>query len=120
VFSLLLIGHIVLAAVAARADPAQRTPRAAGLWLLRVLVGCMRWQRSLWEIPPNFDELRNWMGQEAAHAAVTLQGAFVGDVVLARLSVFGLLVYLIDVAVGVSHCWMCCPASAHCSGSRWP
>jgi uncharacterized membrane protein YphA (DoxX/SURF4 family) len=102
VFWLLLIGSIVLAVLAARAEPAQRTLRAAGLWLLRVLVGSMWWQQSLWKIPPNFDGLRYWMGQEAAHAAMALQGAFVSEIVLPRLSVFGPLVYLIQVAIGVS------------------
>jgi uncharacterized membrane protein YphA (DoxX/SURF4 family) len=101
-FWLLLIASIVLAVLAARADPAQRTLRAAGLWLLRVLVGCMWWQQSLWKIPPNFDGLRYWMAQEAAHAAIALQGAFVSEIVLPQLSVFGPLVYLIEVAIGVS------------------
>lgn len=102
VFWLLLAGSIVLAVLAARADPAQRTPRAFGLWALRVLVGCMWWQQSLWKIPPNFDGLRYWMGQEAQHAAIALQGAFVAGIVLPHLNVFGPLVYLIEVAIGVS------------------
>jgi uncharacterized membrane protein YphA (DoxX/SURF4 family) len=102
VFWLLLIASIVLATLAARADPAQRTPRAAGLWVLRVLVGCMWWQQSLWKIPPDFSGLRYWMGQEAAHAAIALQSAFVSEIVLPHLSVFGPLVYLIEVAIGVS------------------
>lgn len=99
---LLLIASIALAVLAARADPAQRTPRAAGRWVLRVLVGCMWWQQSLWKIPPNFAGLRYWMGQEAAHAAVALQGAFVSEIVLPHLRVFGPLVYLTEVAIGIS------------------
>ena len=102
VFWLLLIASILLAVLAARAEPAQRTLRAAGLWVLRVLVGCMWWQQSLWKIPPDFDGLRYWMGQEAAHAAIALQGALVSEIVLPHLRVFGQLVYLIEVAIGVS------------------
>jgi len=102
VFWLLLIASILLAVLAARAEPAQRTLRAAGLWVLRVLVGCMWWQQSLWKIPPDFDGLRYWMGQEAAHAALALQGALVSEIVLPHLKVFGPLVYLIEVAIGVS------------------
>jgi uncharacterized membrane protein YphA (DoxX/SURF4 family) len=102
VFWMLLIGSIVLAVLAARAEPAQRTPRAAGLWLLRVLVGCMWWQQSLWKIPPNFDGLRYWMGQEATHAAIALQGVLVSEIVLPHLSVFGPLVYLIEIGIGIS------------------
>ncbi len=62
----------------------------------------MWWQQSLWKIPPNFDGLRYWMQQEAAHAAIALQGALVADVVLPSLNLFGPLVYLTEVAIGVS------------------
>jgi len=103
VFWLLLAGSIVLAILAWRADPAQRTPRAAGLWLLRALTGTMWWQQSLWKIPPNFDGLRYWMQQEVAHAAIPLQSALVANIVLPNLNfLFGPLVYLIEVAIGVS------------------
>ncbi|HEY1935564.1 MAG TPA: DoxX family membrane protein [Acetobacteraceae bacterium] len=102
VFWLLLIGSVLIAVAAWRADPAQRTPRAAALWLLRVVIGSMWWQQSLWKIPPNFDGLRYWMQQEAAHAAVALQGELVGSIVLPNLNVFGPLVYLVEVAIGVS------------------
>jgi uncharacterized membrane protein YphA (DoxX/SURF4 family) len=97
-----LVGSVVIAALAWRAEPAQRTARAVGLWVLRVLVGSMWWQQSLWKIPPNFDGLRYWMQQEVAHAAVPLQSAFVADLVLPNLGLFGPLVYLIEVAIGVS------------------
>jgi uncharacterized membrane protein YphA (DoxX/SURF4 family) len=102
VFWLLLCGSVALAVLAWRSDPAQRTPRASGLWLLRVLVGCMWWQQSLWKIPPDYGGLRYWMQQEAAHAAIALQGDLVRDVVLPNLWLFGPLVYLIEVAIGVS------------------
>jgi uncharacterized membrane protein YphA (DoxX/SURF4 family) len=102
VFWFLLLGSIVIAILVWRTDPAQRGPRALALWVLRVLVGSMWWQQSLWKIPPNFDGLRYWMQQEADHAAVPALSAFVGDLVLPNLSLFGPLVYLIEVAIGVS------------------
>jgi uncharacterized membrane protein YphA (DoxX/SURF4 family) len=102
VFWLLLMAGIALAVLAARADPAQRRPRAAELWGLRMLPGGMWWQQSLRKIPPDFADLRDWMEREAAHAAITVQGAFVGKIVLPQMSVFGPLVYLIEVAIGVS------------------
>ena len=102
VFWLLLCGGVALAALAWRSDPAQRTPRAVALWVLRVLVGSMWWQQSLWKVPPDFAGLRYWMQQEAAHAAIVLQGDLVRDVVLPNLWLFGPLVYLIEVAIGVS------------------
>jgi len=59
-FWLLLLASAAFAVLAWRADPAQRTPRAIALWLLRVLTGCMWWQQTLWKIPPNFAGLRYW------------------------------------------------------------
>jgi uncharacterized membrane protein YphA (DoxX/SURF4 family) len=102
VFWLFLLGSIVLAVLAGRTDPAQRTPRAIALWVLRLLVGSMWWQQTLWKIPPNFGGLRYWMEQEAAHASVALLSVFVGDLVLPNLSLFGPLVYLTEVVIGVS------------------
>lgn len=102
VFWVLLLASIAVAVLVWQRDPIQRTPRGAGLWLLRVLIGTMWWQQSLWKIPPNFEGLKYWMQQEAAHAAIVLQGDLVRDVVLPNLSVFGPLVYLIEVAIGVS------------------
>ncbi|HLY87837.1 MAG TPA: DoxX family protein [Acetobacteraceae bacterium] len=102
VFWVLLAASIVVALLVWARDPMQRAPRDVGLWVLRVLIGSMWWQQSLWKIPPNFDGLKYWMGQEAEHAAIVLQGNLVRDVVLPNLSLFGPLVYLIEVAIGVS------------------
>jgi uncharacterized membrane protein YphA (DoxX/SURF4 family) len=70
--------------------------------VLRVLMGVMWWQQTLWKIPPNFSGLGYWMQQEAEHAAIALQGALVGDIVLPNLALFGPLVYLVELAIGVS------------------
>jgi len=102
VFWLLLLGSAAIAVLAWRCDRTQRTPRAAAHWVLRVLVGTMWWQQTLWKIPPNFDGLRYWMEQEAAHAAILLQGDLVRDAVLPNLWFFGPLVYLVEAAIGIS------------------
>ena len=86
VFWLLLLAAIAIAALVWRREPAQRTPRNLGIWGLRVLMGAMWWQQTLWKIPPNFDGLKFWMQQEADHAAIILQGALVRDVVLPNLA----------------------------------
>ena len=85
-----------------RQDPAQRTPRNLGIWGLRILMGAMWWQQTLWKIPPNSAGLKYWMQQEADHAAVALQGALVRDIVLPNLSVFGPLVYLVELTISVT------------------
>jgi uncharacterized membrane protein YphA (DoxX/SURF4 family) len=102
VFWLLLLASIAIAVLAWRGDSAQRTVRNLGIWGLRMLMGTMWWQQTLWKIPPNFDGLKYWMQQEAEHAAITLQGALVRDIVLPDLAVFGPLVYLVELTIGVS------------------
>jgi uncharacterized membrane protein YphA (DoxX/SURF4 family) len=102
VFWLLLAASVAIAVTVWRRDPPQRTVRNLGLWGLRVLIGTMWWQQTLWKIPPNFDGLRYWIGQEAEHAAVVLQGDLVRDILLPNLAIFGPLIYLAEVAIGVS------------------
>jgi len=63
VFWLLLLASCVVAAATWRADPGQRTGRHVGIWVLRLLVGGMWWQQSLWKVPPNYDGLIHWMKQ---------------------------------------------------------
>ena len=101
VFWLLLLGSIVISILAWRADRAQRTARALALWMLRMLVGSMWWQQTLWKIPPNFDGLRYWMTQEVEHACTALLSAFVGDLVLPNMNLFGPLVYLTELTIGI-------------------
>ncbi len=102
VFWVLLLASVAIAFASWRRDPAQRSARHIGIWLLRVLVGCMWWQQSSWKIPPNYDGLVYWMKQQIEHAAVPLQGILVDQVVIPHIAVFGPLVYLVEVAIGVS------------------
>lgn len=99
---LLLIGAIVVAIMAWRRDPAQRTGYALGILLLRFFTGTMWWQQSLWKIPPQEGGLIYWMGQEVKHAAIPLQSFLVKTVVLPHIMIFGPLVYAIEVAIGIS------------------
>jgi uncharacterized membrane protein YphA (DoxX/SURF4 family) len=101
VFWLLLLGSVLIAVLAWRTDPAQRTGRAIMIWIPRLLVGTMWWQQTLWKIPPNFGGLRYWMEQEVAHASVALLSVFVGDLVLPNLNFFGPLVYLTEAVIGI-------------------
>jgi uncharacterized membrane protein YphA (DoxX/SURF4 family) len=102
IFWLLLLGSLAIAIRASRRDPMQGTLHNLCIWLLRVLVGSMWWQQSLWKIPPNYDGLRYWMEQQVAHAWIPLQVTFVRDLVLPNIAIFGPLVYLVEVAIGVS------------------
>jgi uncharacterized membrane protein YphA (DoxX/SURF4 family) len=102
VFWLLLLASIAIAIVAWRREPPQRTTRHLAMWGLRVLMGTMWWQQTLWKIPPNFSGLKYWMEQEADHAAIVLQGELVRMIVLPNLTLFGPLVYLVELVIGVT------------------
>ena len=102
IFWLLLLGSVAIAIAAWQRVPAQRTARHLGIWILRLIVGAMWWQQSLWKIPPHYDGLAYWMHEMVDHAAVMLQGTFVATVVLPNISLFGPLVYFIEVAIGIS------------------
>lgn len=101
-YLLLLLCALVAALLAWARLPAQRSLRAIALLVLRVLVGTMWWEQSLWKIPPHYGGLEYWMKQEAAHAAVPLQGHLVGTIVLPHIALFGPLVFAIEAAIGIS------------------
>jgi uncharacterized membrane protein YphA (DoxX/SURF4 family) len=103
VFWLLLLGAAAAAVLAWRSDPAQRSIRHIGICLLRIIVGTMWWQQSLWKVPPHYDwGLIHWMQEMVEHASTQLQSVLVRDFVLPNIAVFGPLVYAIEVAIAVS------------------
>ena len=103
VFWLLLLGSAAIAALAWRADSGQRSVQHVGYGLLRVIIGIMWWQQSLWKIPPHYDwGLIHWMEEMVQHASTQLQSVLVRDLVLPNIAVFGPLVYAIEVAIAVS------------------
>ncbi len=102
VFWLLLVSSAYIAVSTWRRHPSQRTAAHLGRFLLRVIVGGMWWQQSLWKIPPNYDGLMFWMRQMVDHSAIPLQGTLVASYVIPNIAVFGPLVYVIEVVVGAS------------------
>jgi len=102
VFWLLLAGSVIAAGAAWTSEPAQQSLRGLAIWLIRLCVGAMWWQQSLWKIPPNFDGLRYWMQQMVDHASIPVQSDLVRDIVIPNIAFFGPLVYAVEVAIGVS------------------
>jgi uncharacterized membrane protein YphA (DoxX/SURF4 family) len=103
IFWLLLLGSAAIAAWAWRSEPAQRSLHHIGYGLMRVIVGIMWWQQSLWKIPPHWDwGLIHWMEVMVEHASTQLQSALVRDLVLPNINIFGPLVYAIEVIIAVS------------------
>ena len=102
VFWVLLIASVVIA-IRAWKEPAQeRSLYNLAQWAIRLVVGCMWWQQSLWKVPPNFDGLRYWTEQMVEHAAFAIHGQIVKNVVLAHFVPFAYLVYFTEVAVAIS------------------
>lgn len=102
VFWLLLVGSLAIAVRAYRQHAEQCSLDTGVNWAVRLIVGCMWWQQSLWKVPPNFDGLRYWTEQMVEHAAFAVHGQIVKDVVLAHFVPFAYLVYFTEVGVAIS------------------
>jgi len=84
--------------------------RVAPLWplsLARILLGLL-WLGTLrWKLPPDFDGgdqtgLRDWLQLEVDHAAFGFYGDLIESVVLPNFTLFAWLVFLAELAVGLS------------------
>ena len=97
-FWALLLVSIAVAIQNWREDPTQRTGRHFGIWLVRVLIGCMWFQGMLWKLPlPVSDGLQYWTDQELTNAAFEFHRTFLKDIVLPHMSVFGPIVFLAEL-----------------------
>lgn len=90
-------------------DVLEPTPTAP-LWPLamaRILMGLL-WLFSLrWKLPPDFDggserSIEEWLLLEVEHAAFGLYGSLVESLVLPNLTLFSWLLFVTELAVGVS------------------
>src|ERR1700754_3111250 len=98
-FWALLLASIAMAFRNWREDPAQRTGRNLGVWLVRILIGCMWFQGMLWKLPlPVSGGLQYWTEQETTNAAFEFHRGFVKDFVLPHMNVFGPIVFLAELA----------------------
>src|SRR5687768_71150 len=52
VFWLLLLGSIAIALVNLARDSEQRSGRHVWMWILRLFIGGLWWQQTLWKLPP--------------------------------------------------------------------
>src|SRR6202165_2014517 len=102
-FWALLLVSIAVAIQNWREDPTQRTGRHLGIWLVRVLIGCLWFQGMLWKLPlPVSDGLQYWTEQETNKAAFEFHCAFMKDVVLPHMSAFGPIVFLAELTFATS------------------
>lgn len=99
----LLIGSVAIAARNWQEDPSQRNGRSVVIAVLRVLIGCMWFEGSLWKLPlPASEGLRYWTEQEVTRAAFVFHQELIKDVVLPNLALLGPLVYLTELTFAVS------------------
>ena len=102
-FWALLLVSIAMAVRNWREDPTQRTARHLGIWLVRVLIGCMWFQGMLWKLPlPVSDGLQYWTEQESTSAAFEFHRTFLKDVVLPHMTIFGPIVFLAELVFAAS------------------
>jgi uncharacterized membrane protein YphA (DoxX/SURF4 family) len=102
-FWALLVVSIAMAIRNWREDPTQRTARHLGIWLVRVLIGCMWFQGMLWKLPlPVSDGLQYWTEQESTSAAFEFHRTFLKDVVLPHMTIFGPIVFLAELVFAAS------------------
>lgn len=105
-FLLLLLGSVVLAVVNYARYPEQRTWAHTWNWLVRIAIGGLWWQQSLWKMPPTYGVgedgtggLRYWMEQMAQFTAVPLQGHLVSNVLLPHFNFFAPQIYFGEVLI---------------------
>jgi uncharacterized membrane protein YphA (DoxX/SURF4 family) len=110
IFWLLLFGSLVIALLNWLRDPAQRTGRDVWMWLLRLFIGGLWWQQTLWKLPPTYTDnpdgvsggLHYWIGEMIQHAALSSQRWLVENVVQPNFYIFAPQVYLTEVVIAIS------------------
>jgi uncharacterized membrane protein YphA (DoxX/SURF4 family) len=102
VFLALLISSIVLAAINLFRDANQRSVLHVWNWLVRLIIGAMWWEQSLWKLPPTYSGLLYWVKEMEKWASIGLQRQFVKDVVLPHFFFFAPQVYFAEVLIAVT------------------
>jgi uncharacterized membrane protein YphA (DoxX/SURF4 family) len=97
-FYALMAAGLWLAAVNWREDPAQRNGTTVWLWVIRVLIGCMWFQGTLWKLPFGHENgLHYWTEQMAGRGAFALHRDFVNTVILPNFDLVNPIVYLLEL-----------------------
>jgi len=102
-FALALVASLAIAVANWRADPLQRRGVNLWLWFVRLLMGAMWFEGSLWKLPlPVADGLRYWTEQLRDNSAFVWHHQFVTDFLLPNLIWLGPLVWLTEFAMGLA------------------
>ncbi|WP_336485961.1 DoxX family protein [Methylobacterium nigriterrae] len=105
-FAILVLASLLIAAREWAADPAQRTGRDLGLFVIRVLIGCMWFQNLFWKMPLFSTEngLYFWTSEEVKSAAFQVHRDLIQNWVLPvpNFLFADVLVFLTELAFAVS------------------
>jgi hypothetical protein len=99
----LFLGSIWIAWRNWRDDPSQRTRGHLATWFMRVMIGCMWFQGSLWKLPlPVSGGLASWTGGLADYAAFEFHRWIARNVFIPLLPVINPLVYLTELSLAIA------------------
>lgn len=84
-------------------DPAQRTGEHVAIWVMRVMIGCMWFQGSLWKLPlPVSGGFQFWTAEITHHAAFEAHKWIATNVFLPLIVVINPLVFLTELLLAVA------------------
>jgi hypothetical protein len=84
-------------------DPAQRTARHVSVWFMRVMIGAMWYQGSLWKLPlPISGGFKFWTESITHNAAFDAHKWLATHLFLPNLAIIDPLVYLTELSLAVS------------------
>jgi hypothetical protein len=99
-FWALLLASVWIAWRNWRDDPTQRTRGHLATWFMRVMIGCMWFQGSIWKLPlPVSGGLSYWTEEISRNAAFDAHKWIATNVLLPALPVLNPLVYLTELSL---------------------
>ena len=103
IFLLLLVSSFCIAVCSWRGDAAQRTGHHLAVWFMRVMIGAMWFQGSLWKLPlPVSGAFKFWTEQLGKYAAFDAHKWIVTNVFVPALPVIDPMVYLTELSLAAS------------------
>jgi len=102
-FLALLLASIWIARKAWQQDATQRTKEHLAIWFMRVMIGAMWFQGSLWKLPlPVSGGLAGWTGSLAENAAFEFHRWIAKNIFIPLLPVIDPLVLLTELSLAIA------------------
>jgi len=102
-FLVLLAASLWIARLNWQQDPSQRTKEQLATWFMRVMIGIMWFQGSLWKLPlPVSGGFAGWTGSLAENAAFAFHRWIAKNVFIPLLPLINPLVYLTELTLAIA------------------